>query len=69
MRPSLAKIMERVSMELACTLAIAPLATQETNARRVIDDLFKSRLSLKMSLCMQISMNANRFLATTAERA
>ena len=36
MRPSLVKIMERVSMELACTRAIAHLATQETNARQVI---------------------------------
>ena len=56
-------------MELACTRAIAHLATRETNARRVIVSFFDNRLSVEALLFIKISMNVHLCLARTAERA
>ena len=50
MRLSLVNIMDRVLMELACTRAVARLATQETNARRVIVALLNNGLSVEALL-------------------
>ena len=63
--------MERVLTELACSRASAHLATQETNAKRVIIAFSKIMLFsvARLCFCIQISTNVRLCLARTKERA